>query len=68
MLSRCHKEIAQAPNGDIYVYYDLNRTTDAEILFAKFREEDVMVRQLVTEHASLKNIIKNRNGMKQGAD
>ena len=63
-----YPDIAQAPNSDIYVHYDFNRTTDAEILFANFCEEDVLARELVTEHASLKNIIKNRNGMKQGAD
>ena len=63
-----YPDIAQAPNGDIYVYYDYNRDTDAEILFAKFRDEDVLARKLVTIHASLKNIIKSRSGMKQGAD
>ena len=61
-----YPDIAQAPNAGIYVHYDFNRTSDAEILFANFREEDVLARELVTEHASLKNIIKNRNGMKQG--
>jgi predicted neuraminidase len=31
-----YPDIAQAPNGDIYVHYDRNRTADAEILFARF--------------------------------
>ena len=32
----------QAPNGMIYILYDRNRYTDAEILLARFREEDVL--------------------------
>lgn len=32
----------QAPDGIIHVLYDWNRHTDAEILLAKFREEDVL--------------------------
>ena len=63
-----YPDIAQAPNGDIYVYYDYNRATDAAILFAKFRDEDVIEGKAVTEHASLKNIIKDKNGMSQGTD
>ena len=60
-----YPDIAQAPDGDIYVYYDFNRDTDAEILFAKFRDEDALAGEFVTMHASLKNIIKSRCGMKQ---
>jgi len=55
------------PVSTLGVRQDFNQTSDAEILFANFREEDVLARELVTEHASLKNIIKNKNGMKQGA-
>lgn len=32
----------QAPDGTIHVLYDWNRHTDAEILLARFREEDVL--------------------------
>ncbi|MDR3405472.1 MAG: sialidase family protein [Chthoniobacter sp.] len=32
----------QAPDGMIHIAYDWNRHTDAEILMAKFREEDVL--------------------------
>src|SRR5205807_121474 len=32
----------QAPDGTIHILYDWNRHTDAEILLAKFREEDVV--------------------------
>ena len=61
-----YPDIAQAPNGAIYVHYDFNRYKEAEILFAKFREEDVLARKLVSEHASLKNVIKSRKGMNHG--
>jgi hypothetical protein len=62
-----YPDIAQAPNGDIYVHYDRNRYGDAEILFARFREEDVKAGKLVSEGASLKNIVKSRLvGMNRG--
>ncbi|MEA3208162.1 MAG: hypothetical protein QOE70_1219 [Chthoniobacter sp.] len=32
----------QAPDGTIHLLYDWNRHTDAEILLARFREEDVL--------------------------
>ena len=57
--------IAQAPNGDIYIHYDRNRATDAQILFARFREEDVKANKLVSNVASLKNLIKSWRGMKR---
>ena len=55
------------PNGDIYVHYDRNRGSDAEILFARFREEDVKAGKLVSKDASLKNVVKSRQlGMNRG--
>ena len=32
----------EAPDGVVHILYDHNRSTDAEILMAKFREEDVL--------------------------
>ncbi|MAD81127.1 MAG: hypothetical protein CMJ50_09835 [Planctomycetaceae bacterium] len=62
-----YPDMAQAPNGDIYVHYDRGRTSAAEILFARFREEDVKAGKLVSEGASLKNIVKSRLlGMNRG--
>ncbi|NCA10352.1 exo-alpha-sialidase [bacterium] len=37
-----YPDIAQTPTGDIYVHYDRDRGGAAEILFARFREEDVL--------------------------
>ena len=62
-----YPDIAQAPNGDIYVNYDRERTGVAEILFARFREEDVKAGKLVSAGASLKNVIKSKDGMNRGS-
>ena len=61
-----YPDIAQAPNGDIYVHYDRERTGAAEILFARFREEDVQAGKLVCKDAALKNLVKSKLGMKNG--
>ena len=62
-----YPEIAQAPDGDIYVHYDHNRAKDAEILCARFREEDVLAGTISTARAVLKNAIKDRRGMRKRA-
>ncbi len=38
----------QAPDGTIHILYDWNRHTDAEILLAKFREEDILAGKFVS--------------------
>ncbi len=55
-----YPDIAQTPNGDIYVHYDRERTDAAEILFARFREEDVRAGSLVTKDAALQQLVKSR--------
>lgn len=47
----------QAPDGTIHLSYDWNRHTDAEILFAKFREEDIAAGKFVTPGAKPKMLI-----------
>ena len=39
----------EAPDGLIHILYDWNRHTDAEILLAKFREEDVLAGRIVSQ-------------------
>ncbi|HPA20522.1 MAG TPA: sialidase family protein [Verrucomicrobiae bacterium] len=41
----------QAPDGLIHILYDWNRHTDAEIMLAKFREEDVRAGKFVSPGA-----------------
>jgi predicted neuraminidase len=43
----------EAPDGLIHILYDWNRHTDAEILLAKFREEDVLAGKIVSKDAKL---------------
>jgi hypothetical protein len=62
-----YPDIAQASNGDIYVQYDRERTGAAEILFARFREEDVQAGSLVSKNTALKNLVKSKLGMNHGS-
>ena len=61
--------IAQAPNGEIYVHYDRNRASDAEVLFARFREEDVQAGKVVSKDAALKSLVKSKaHSMNRGGE
>ena len=54
----------EAPDGLIHILYDWNRHTDAEILLAKFREEDVLARKLVSKDAKLLMLANKATGPK----
>ncbi len=47
----------QSPDGMIYVSYDRNRATDGEILLARFSEDDILARKLVSPRSRLKMLI-----------
>lgn len=47
----------QAPDGTIYISYDRNRSTDGEILLARFTEQDIMARKLNGPKSRLKILI-----------
>ncbi len=47
----------QAPDGTIYISYDRNRSTDGEILLARFTEEDVLARELKGPKSKLQMLI-----------
>ncbi len=47
----------QAPDGTIYISYDRNRSTDGEILLARFTEEDVLAGKLGGGKSKLKMLI-----------
>ncbi|GAA5510299.1 family 16 glycoside hydrolase [Novipirellula caenicola] len=47
----------QSPDGTIYISYDRNRATDGEILMARFSEEDVLAKKLVSERGKLRMLI-----------
>ncbi|MBI5685865.1 MAG: exo-alpha-sialidase [Verrucomicrobia bacterium] len=54
----------QAPDGLIHILYDLNRHSDAEILLAKFREEDVLAGKIVSKDAKLLMLANKATGPK----
>ena len=62
-----YPDIAQAPNAEIYVHYDRERGGGAEILFARFREEDVQASKLISQDAALKSLVKSKRGMNHGS-
>ncbi|WP_437231106.1 sialidase family protein [Planctomicrobium sp. SH661] len=47
----------QSPDGTIYISYDRNRDKDGEILLARFTEEDILARKLVSPQGRLKQLI-----------
>ena len=55
----------QSPDGLIHILYDWNRHTDAEILLAKFREEDVLAGKVVSADAQLKVLANKATGPKR---
>lgn len=54
----------EAPDGLIHILYDWNRHTDAEILMAKFREEDVLAGKIVSKDAKLRMLANKATGPK----
>lgn len=54
----------ESPDGLIHILYDWNRHTDAEILLAKFREEDVLAGKLVSKDAKLRMLANKATGTK----
>ncbi|MDF1814588.1 MAG: sialidase family protein, partial [Verrucomicrobiales bacterium] len=54
----------ESPDGIIHILYDWNRHTDAEILMAKFREEDILAGKIVSKEAKLKILANKATGPK----
>lgn len=57
----------QAPDGTIYISYDHNRSTDGEILMARFTEDDILAGQLTGPKSRLKMLISRPLGPKTPA-
>lgn len=47
----------QLPDGAVYIAYDFDRDHSGEILFARFREEDVLAGKTVSPQAAFKQLI-----------
>ncbi len=54
----------ESPDGLIHILYDWNRHTDAEILLAKFREEDILAGEVVSADAKLRMPVNKATGPK----
>lgn len=54
----------ESPDGLIHILYDWNRHSDAEILMAKFREEDVLAGKIVSKDARLLMLANKATGPK----
>ncbi|MDD4016575.1 MAG: sialidase family protein [Kiritimatiellae bacterium] len=52
----------QAPDGTIYLTYDYNRTSDRQILFAAFREEDATAGKDVSGTVRLRQTVSQASG------
>ena len=59
-----YPDIAIGKDGEIIVQYDYHRTTDAQILFARFTEEDVLAGEFKSDRSGTKFIIKDTDGIK----
>jgi sialidase-1 len=57
----------QAPDGNIYISYDRNRATDGEILLARFTEQDILAKRLISPRSKLKILISRPLGPKPKA-
>jgi hypothetical protein len=54
----------ESPDGLIHILYDWNRHTDAEILMARFREEDVLAGKVVAKDTKLLMPVNKATGPK----
>jgi len=53
----------QAPDGLIHILYDYNRSTDAEILMARFREEDVLAGEFQSSQSRARILVNKAGGV-----
>jgi sialidase-1 len=60
-----YPDIAQSPEGVLYVQYDRNRTEDAEILFARITEADIVAGRLVSEKSGLGKMVSKPTSKRQ---
>lgn len=54
----------QAPNGQIFIIYDHERTKAKEILMARFCEQDIRAGKLVAEGSKLRMLVNKAGGRK----
>lgn len=47
----------QSPDGLIYISYDRNRSTDGEILLARFTEQDILAGRMISKNSRRKMLV-----------
>jgi hypothetical protein len=57
----------QAPDGTLYISYDRNRSTDGEILLARFTEDDILTGKLTGPESKLRMLISRPLAPKKNA-
>lgn len=55
----------QDADGEIWIIYDHERYACGEILFARFREDDILAGRCVSANASLKNLVNRTGGVRR---
>jgi predicted neuraminidase len=54
----------QSPDGTIFISYDRNRSTDGEVLLARFTEQDILAGKLLSPSSKLQMLISRPLGKK----
>ena len=57
-----YPDVAQAPDGRLYIQYDRERKALGEILFARITEEDILAGRLVGKKSALKKLVSRPRG------
>lgn len=58
-----YPDICEGADGTIYVQYDYMRAQKAQLLFARFKEEDVLAKNFVTENSVQCKLITSHHGI-----
>lgn len=58
-----YPDICQGDDGTIFVQYDYQRNQKAQLLFARFKEDDVLAGKVVTENTALQQLITSHSGI-----
>lgn len=58
-----YPDATESKDGTIYVTYDWDRVKQREILISRFKEEDIIKGECVTEDAFLKRLVNKATGM-----
>lgn len=58
-----YPDICESADGTIYVQYDYKREQEAQLLFARFKESDVMCGASISDGSALRQVITSHKGI-----